>query len=198
ETLERLPNIRTDRLRGGVIYFDGQFDDARLLIHLAETAAEQGATLLNYAQITALTKDDEGFVAGARGADIETGEAFTVAAKTVINATGPFCDAVRRFAEPDAAPLIAPSQGIHLVLDRSFLPGDSAIMVPHTSDGRVMFALPWHGHTVVGTTDTPVEDAPLEPRAHDDEIDFVLSTAAQYLHRTPTRADILSVFAGIR
>src|SRR5579885_256932 len=122
ETLERLPTIRTDRLRVGVVYYDGQFDDARLLISLAQTAAEQGATLLNYVQVTGLAKDDEGFVAGVEARDAESGEEFRAGAKVVVNAAGPFCDAVRRLAEPDAVPLISPSQGIHLVFDRSFLP----------------------------------------------------------------------------
>jgi glycerol-3-phosphate dehydrogenase len=198
ETLQRLPTIRTDRLRGGVVYYDGQFDDTRLLINLAQTAAEQGATLLNYAQVTGLVKDAEGFVAGVEARDVEAGEDFRAGAKVVINAAGPFCDAVRRLAEPDLAPLIAPSQGIHLVFDRSFLPGDSAIMVPHTSDGRVMFAIPWHGHTLVGTTDTPITDLSLEPRPMPEEVQFILDTAGQYLHKPPSREDILSVFTGIR
>jgi glycerol-3-phosphate dehydrogenase len=130
--------------------------------------------------------------------DLEAGREFTVAAKVVINATGPFSDGVRKLAEPDAPPLIAPSQGIHLVFDRSFLPGRHAIMVPHTRDGRVMFAIPWHGHTLVGTTDTPIDTPTLEPRPLDSEIAFILETAAQYLHKAPTRDDVLSVFVGIR
>lgn len=192
ETLARLPTIRTEGLRGGVIYYDGQFDDSRLLIHMAVTAFEQGATLLNYAQVTAATNDSVHF------RDMEMDDEYDVRARVVINATGPFSDAIRRLAEPDAVNAIAPSQGVHLVFDASFLPGDSAIMVPHTSDGRVMFAIPWHGHTLVGTTDTPISDAPLEPVAFESEIDFILDTAALYLNRKPTRADILSIFAGIR
>jgi glycerol-3-phosphate dehydrogenase len=192
ETLGRLPTIRTDGLRGGVVYYDGQFDDSRLLIHLIATACEQGAALLNYAQVTAVARD------GVRFHDVETGAAFDVPARVVINATGPFSDSVRRLADPSAEPSIAPSQGIHLVFDRSFLPGESAIMVPHTSDGRVMFAIPWHGHTVVGTTDTAVAEATLEPAAEEQEIDFILETAALYLAKPPSRADVLSVFAGIR
>ena len=198
ETLERLPTIKPEGLRGGVIYFDGQFDDSRLLINLVATAFEQGATLLNYAPVAELTKDAEGFVDGARFRDVETGEEFEARAKVVINATGPFADALRRQADPTVQPMIAPSQGIHLVFDRSFLAGDSAIMVPHTSDGRVMFAIPWHGHTVVGTTDTPIAEASLEPVAMEQEIGFILQTAALYLEKKPTRADILSIFAGIR
>jgi glycerol-3-phosphate dehydrogenase len=198
ETLERLPTIKPDGLRGGVIYFDGQFDDSRLLINLVATAFEQGATLLNYAPVTDLSKDAEGFVDGVRFRDLETGEEFEARAKVVINATGPFADALRRKADGDVQPMIAPSQGIHLVFDRSFLSGDSAIMVPHTSDGRVMFAIPWHGHTVVGTTDTPIGEPSLEPVPLEQEIEFILETSALYLAKKPARADILSVFAGIR
>lgn len=198
ETLQSLPNIKPDGLRGGVVYYDGQFDDSRLLINLATTAVEQGATLLNYAPVTALLKDSDGLVNGVTARDLESGREFAARAKVVINATGPFTDEVRHLGQPETRPMIAPSQGAHLVLDRSFLPGDTAIMVPHTSDGRVMFAIPWHGHTLVGTTDTPVESASVEPVALDEEIEFMLSTAALYLEKTPTRADILSVFAGIR
>ncbi|MGP8245076.1 MAG: glycerol-3-phosphate dehydrogenase/oxidase [Bryobacteraceae bacterium] len=198
ETLERLPTIKTEGLKGGVIYFDGQFDDSRLLINLVATAFEQGATLLNYAAVTELTKDGEGFVDGVRFRDSETGEEFEARARVVVNATGPFADNLRRGADPSVQPMIAPSQGIHLVFDRSFLAGDSAIMVPHTSDGRVMFAIPWHGHTVVGTTDTPISEATLEPVAMEQEIEFILQTASLYLEKKPTRGDVLSVFAGIR
>jgi len=198
ETLERLPTIKTEGLRGGVIYFDGQFDDSRLLINMAATAYELGATLLNYVRVTGLTRDAEGFIDGVIAQDAESGEEFRAQAEVVINATGPFTDELRRQADASAAPMIAPSQGVHLVFDRSFLPGDSAIMVPHTSDGRVMFAIPWHGHTLIGTTDTPVDGAALEPVALEQEIDFILSTASLYLAHQPSRADILSVFAGIR
>ncbi len=198
ETLKRLPTLKTEMLRGGVIYYDGQFDDSRLLINLAETAAEQGATLLNYVAVTALTKDAEGFVNGVTARDSESGEEFSAEAKVVINATGAFSDNLRLQANPEAKPMIAPSQGIHLVFDRSFIAGDSAIMVPHTSDGRVMFAIPWHDHALVGTTDTPIPAATMEPVALEQEIDFILNTAALYLEKKPTRADVLSVFAGIR
>ena len=198
ETLERLPTIKTEGLKGGVIYFDGQFDDSRLLINLVETACEQGAALINYAQVTELTKDGEGFVDGVKFRDGETGEEFEARGKAVINATGPFADALRRSADPSVDPMIAPSQGIHLVFDRSFLAGESAIMVPHTSDGRLMFAIPWHGHTVVGTTDTPIAEATIEPVAQEQEIEFILHTASLYLEKKPARSDILSIFAGIR
>ena len=198
ETLKRLPNVNPEGLTGGVIYYDGQFDDTRLLINLATTAEEQGATLLNYAKVIALNKGADGIVDGVTWENVETGESFKAQAKVVVNATGSFTDSVRQLAEPQAKNMIAPSQGAHLVLDRSFLPGDIAIMVPHTSDGRVMFAIPWHGHTLVGTTDTPLKQTSLEPVALDQEIEFMLETAALYLEKKPARADILSVFAGIR
>ena len=198
ETLLRLPNIKTDGLRGGVVYFDGQFDDSRLLINLVTTAAEQGATLLNYTRVVGLTKDAEGVVNGVVAVESESGDEITVQARVVINATGAFTDDIRRQADPSIKPMIAPSQGIHLVFDRAFLPGETAIMVPHTSDGRVMFAIPWHNHTLVGTTDTPIPGPVLEPVAQEQEIEFILRTAALYLAKAPTRDDVLSVFAGIR
>jgi len=198
ETLRDLPTIRVEGLRGGVIYFDGQFDDSRLLVNLVTTAFEQGAVLLNYAQVSGLLKDADGFVDGVHVRDVETGEEFEARARVVINATGPFSDALRREADASVQPMIAPSQGIHLVFDGSFLASDHAIMVPHTSDGRVMFAIPWHGHTVVGTTDTPIAEPTLEPVALEQEIEFILQTAALYLEKKPARADILSIFAGIR
>ncbi|MFC1534390.1 glycerol-3-phosphate dehydrogenase/oxidase [Thermodesulfobacteriota bacterium] len=198
ETVKQIPTLKTDGLRGGVIYYDGQFDDARLLINLARTAAEQGAALLNYARVIALTRDGAGYLNGAVFEDVETGKECEVKARVVINATGPFADNLRRMDEPDAPVLISPSQGIHLVFDKSFLPGNSAIMVPHTKDGRVMFAVPYLGATLVGTTDTPITDSSLEPRARPEEIDFILETAGAYLQKTPTREDILSIFAGIR
>jgi glycerol-3-phosphate dehydrogenase len=198
QTLEYIPTVELEGLRGGVLYYDGQFDDARLLIDMVATAFEQGATLLNYAAVEALTKDDHGHVNGVVAVDAETGEEFRATARVVVNATGAFSDNLRRQADPAVALMIAPSQGIHLVFDGSFLRGDTAIMVPHTSDGRVMFAIPWHGHTLVGTTDTPVAESTLEPVATEQEVDFLLSTASRYLAKKPTRADVLSVFAGIR
>jgi glycerol-3-phosphate dehydrogenase len=198
ETLQQLPTLKTEGLRGGAVYYDGQFDDARLLIHMVATAFEQGATLLNYVEVTTLTKDAQGFVDGVNARDAETGKEFRASAKVVINATGAFTDFIRLKAEPTAESIIIPSQGIHLVFDASFLQGNSAIMVPHTSDGRVLFAIPWHGHTLVGTTETAIAAATLEPVATEQEIDFVLTTAGQYLTKAPTRKDTLSVFAGIR
>lgn len=198
EILERLPTIKTEGLKGGVVYYDGQFDDSRLLINLVATASEQGAVLLNYVQVKSLLRDPEGMVNGVVAVDLEGQQEFRLQARVVINATGAFCDQIRKMADPAAMKMIAPSRGIHLVFDRSFLPTDHAIMVPHTPDGRVMFAIPWHDHALVGTTDVPMNDTPLEPRATDDEIDFILETAGRYLQRPPSRADILSVFAGIR
>jgi glycerol-3-phosphate dehydrogenase len=198
EVLQHIPMLEQDGLRGGVVYHDGQFDDSRLLIHLLQTAAEQGACVLNYARVTGLVKDAAGKVNGLAFRDDESGGEHTLGARCVINATGPFCDQIRRLDDKGATPMIAPSQGVHIVLPREFLPGDSAIMVPHTRDGRVMFAVPWNGHVVVGTTDTPIPAVSLEPRAQDHEVDFILQTASRYMARTPTRADILSVFTGIR
>jgi len=198
ETIERLPNLQTEGLRGGVIYYDGQFDDTRLLIHMAATAADHGATLLNYAPALGVLKDADGFANGVTFSDSESGEQHTVLARVVINATGIFADKVRRMTDPEAGLMIAPSQGIHLVFEQSFLRANAAIMVPKTSDGRVLFAIPWHGHTVVGTTDTPIHEVSYEPLPFQEEIDFILDTAAQFLSRPPTREDILSVYVGIR
>ena len=198
EVVDEIPSIRTEGLRGGTRYFDGQFDDARLAINLATTAFKQGATVLNHAPVVALRKDDSGQVEGVTVEDAETGERHEVSGRVVINATGPFVDDVRRMDCADHKPIIAPSQGVHIVLDRSFIPRDSAIMVPHTSDGRVMFAIPWHDVAVVGTTDTPIDQVSLEPTPHRDEVEFILETANRYLARPAEPSDIKSVFAGIR
>lgn len=198
EVLERIPTLEQDGLRGGVLYHDGQFDDSRLLINLVQTAAEQGACPLNYARVARLLKDADGLITGLEFRDEETGQEHRLSARCVINATGPFCDGLRRQDDAAAEPMIAPSQGVHVVLDRSFLPGDTAIMVPHTRDGRVMFAIPWLGHALVGTTDTAIDAPSLDPRPMAGEVDFLLETAGGYLARRPGRGDILSVFAGIR
>ncbi|RII26491.1 MAG: FAD-dependent oxidoreductase [Geobacter sp.] len=197
ETLQHIPTVEQSGLRGGVIYHDGQFDDARLAITLAQTLADLGGAALNYLQVTAILSEN-GLVAGVVAQDRESGQEFRIRGKAVVNASGPFIDAVRRMIEPDAKALITPSQGVHLVLDGSYLPGDSGIMVPHTDDGRVLFALPWHGRTIVGTTDTPIATATLEPRPLPEEIAFLLTHASRYLTRHPTPSDVLSVFAGIR
>lgn len=198
ETLESIPTLKPEGLRGGVIYYDGQFDDSRLLVHLAVTAVDQGATLVNYCPAFRLLKSDDGMIRGAMGRDLESGVEFEIPARVVINATGCFSDEVRRLASPLATPMVAPSQGVHLVFDASFLRGETAIMVPHTSDGRVMFAIPWHGHTLVGTTDTALDSVCLEPVPFEQEVQFILETAGLYLDHPPKRADILSAWAGIR
>jgi glycerol-3-phosphate dehydrogenase len=198
ETVEQIPTIETEGLRGGVVYHDGQFDDARLLIHLAMTAAEQGAALVNYMPVTGILKNPLGFATGVRARDEESGQVREIPARVVINATGAFTDAVRAMDQPGSAPIIRPSQGVHIVLDRAFLPGSSAIMVPQTDDGRVLFAIPWRDRVVVGTTDTPVDEVSLEPRPLEAEIEFLVSHAARYLTRDPGTEDILSVFVGIR
>lgn len=198
ETLERLPTLRQDGLRGGVVYHDGQFDDSRLLIHLIATAVDNKAVVLNYAPVVELHKDEDGFIDGVVAVDSETSERYSLQARVVVNATGIFTDEIRRLDDSSANTMVAPSQGIHLVLDRSFLVGDTAVMVPHTSDGRVLFAIPWHEHTVVGTTDTPIDQASYEPLPFEQEIEFVLETAGEYLSRPPKREDVLSVYVGIR
>ncbi len=197
ETLERLPTLEPEGLRGGTVYYDGQFDDARLAVSLARTAADHGGILVNYAGVTALVKR-HGLVRGAILHDFESGREHQVLGRVVINATGAFADGVRRMDNPEAAEMIAPSQGVHLVLDRSFLPGESAIMVPKTDDGRVLFAIPWHGRALIGTTDTPVAEVALEPRPLASEIEFLLTHAARYLTKDPRPEDVLSAFAGVR
>ncbi len=196
-TLKHLPTVETKGLRGGVIYHDGQFDDARLTINMAQTAAEQGATTLNYMQVNSLIKDGD-HIRGVVAQDLETTSDYELRARVVINATGVFADAIRMMDDPQSPPIIKPSQGSHIVLDKSFLPGDSAIMVPRTADGRVLFAIPWYDRVVVGTTDTPIDDTVLEPRPLPEEIEFLLDHAARYLTKDPTPGDVLSTFAGLR
>ena len=197
EALERLPTLEPEGLEGGVIYYDGQFDDARLAINMAQTAAEQGATLLNYVEVTGLLKSS-GEVCGVEACDAETGDTYDLSARCVINATGVFTDQIRWMDDPEAPSMIRPSQGVHIVLDQSFLSGDTAIMVPKTDDGRVLFAIPWHEKVLVGTTDTPVDDVPSEPKPFEEEVDFLLKHAARYLTKDPTPDDVLSTFAGLR
>ncbi len=198
EVIAEIPSIRTTGLRGGIRYYDGQFDDARLAVNLAQTAVREGGTVLNYCRVTRLCKDSTGAVTGVTIRDEESGEVFDVLGRAIVNATGPFVDSIRRMDRPGVPSIISPSQGIHIVLDRSFLPGQAAIMVPHTDDGRVMFAIPWHDVAVVGTTDTAIEKVSLEPRPLPGEVEFILETANRYLSRAATASDIRSVFAGIR
>jgi glycerol-3-phosphate dehydrogenase len=197
DVIKRLPTIQRHGLKGGFLYYDGQFDDARLLIDLLRTAVECGAVALNYAKVEKLIRHSDR-VNGVVWREMETGTENETSARIVINATGAFCDQVRTMIDPNVQPLVSPSQGSHLVFDRPFLPGDHAIMVPKTRDGRVMFAIPWHGHTLVGTTDVAIRRADLEPRTTESEIELILETAGRYLARPPTRQDVRSVFAGIR
>ncbi|HEY4965152.1 MAG TPA: glycerol-3-phosphate dehydrogenase/oxidase, partial [Puia sp.] len=197
ELIRRIPNIRQEGLKSGVLYHDGQFDDARLAVSLALTAIEKGATLINYFRVTGLIKHLDQ-VNGVRVTDIETGLHYTCRAKSVINATGVFVDELLGMDAPESRPLVQPSQGIHLVFDQSFLGPHDALMIPKTADGRVLFAIPWHDRMLVGTTDTPLDAHQMEPLARQDEIRFILEGAADYLTRIPTRKDVLSVFAGLR
>ena len=198
ETIEKIPNLKTEGLRGGVIYQDGQFDDSRLAVNLAQTVAEQGGVVINHFAVKALTKSEEGLISGVVGEDSETGEEFRISAKAVINATGVFVDDILKMDEPNSRKTIVPSQGVHLVLDKEFLPGESAILIPKTDDGRVLFAVPWCGKVVLGTTDTLVDTPSIEPRALKKEIKFILKTAGDYLTRVPKKKDVKSVFAGLR
>jgi glycerol-3-phosphate dehydrogenase len=198
ETLQQIPTVEAEELRGGVMYYDGQFDDARLAVNMAQTFVEHGGTALNYMKVTDLKKDDRGEVCGVHAECQETGATYSIDAKAVVNATGIFTDSIRKMDDPSAQDTLRPSQGTHVVLDRSFLPGDSAIMIPKTDDGRVLFAIPWHDRVVLGTTDEEVEGPALEPEPTPEEIDFLLEHAGRYLDKDPTPDDVLSVFAGIR
>lgn len=204
--LELAPGTRAAGLAGGVTYVDGQFDDARLAVALARTAAAHGATLLNYSRVVGLAEDASGTATGRlHGVEVEdreTGRRLTVTARCVVNATGVWVDSVRRLDEPSAATMVTPSQGAHLVVDREFFPGERALIVPKTSDGRVLFAVPWLGKVILGTTDTPLGDSAgalqPDPRPFAEEVDFILSEAANYLARPPGRGDVRSAWAGLR
>ncbi|QDA62635.1 glycerol-3-phosphate dehydrogenase/oxidase [Hymenobacter jejuensis] len=198
QTLERLSTLQPAGLRGGVLYHDGQFDDARLAVNLAQTAIEQGGTLLNYFEVKSLLKDPQGQITGVTATDQETGTAYELRARAVVNATGIFVDEIRQMDQPGTPKLVRPSQGIHLVVDKSFLPGNEALMIPKTDDGRVLFAVPWHNRVVLGTTDTLLNAYSQEPKALEQEIEFVLRTAGRYLVRAPKRSDVLSMYAGLR
>ena len=195
--LERIPTLEPEGLQGGVVYFDGQFDDSRLAVTLALTAADKGATICNYAPVKSLLHTGER-VTGAVIHDLESGREIEIHAKAVINSTGVFTDSIRRMDDPEAKSVISPSQGVHLVLSKEFFPGNNALMVPRTDDGRVLFAVPWHGKVIIGTTDTPVPSIDAEPKPLEPEIEFLVSHAAKYLSKDPTRADVLAVYAGLR
>ena len=200
-TRQLLPGVQTRGLHGGVRYWDGQFDDARLAVLLARTAAERGALVVNHCAATGLVLD-KGQVRGVHVQDAETAESLTLHAHCVVNATGVWVDAVRDMDQAPGAPtrprMVAPSQGVHLVVDRSFMPGDHALLVPKTEDGRVLFAVPWLGKTILGTTDTPRHDTPLEPQPLAEEVGFILRESARYLARPPQRSDVRSVWVGMR
>ncbi len=192
-----MPGIKSKGLKGGISYFDGKFDDARLAINLMQTAQEQGAMLINYMQVTRLLKNGD-TVCGVEVKDALSDGRYNFGAKCVINATGIFVDDILKLNNPNAAQMVRPSQGVHLVLKREFLNSSYALMIPKTSDKRVLFAVPWHEHLLIGTTDTPIEEHSLEPRALQQEIDFILNNASAYFENEPTTSDILSVFSGLR
>ncbi len=201
EVLRCLPTACAVGLKGGIKYWDGQFDDARLALALARTAAARGALVLNYCPVTAL-RHEQGHVVGLTCQDRETGNFHDLSARCIINAAGVWVDQLRQadgeaIGRPVRA-LVAPSQGVHVVVDREFLPGDHALMVPKTADGRVLFGVPWLGKVILGTTDTPRHDLALEPRPFRAELDFILSEAARYLVRAPRAADIRSMWVGLR
>lgn len=198
KALRYIPTLERENLKGGVIYYDGQFDDSRLCIALLRTMLDHGGVALNYMPVTALLKGSNGRIYGVQARDAESGATYDIKARSVINATGIFADDIRHMDERHAAPTITFSQGIHFVLDRSFLPGNHAIMVPKTADGRVLFIIPWHNHVIVGTTDTPVSHAQIEPKPLAEELEFIQSHAARYLSKDPKPSDVLSVFTGLR
>lgn len=198
QTIANLPTLKTKGLRGGVIYHDGQFDDSRLAINVLQTVFEQGGYAINYMGVTQLVKDNTGKITGLYAYDAENKQAYQIKSKMVLNATGVFTDQILKMDNPLITPSIRPSQGVHVVLDKEFLPGNHALMVPKTDDGRVLFLVPWHGKVIVGTTDTPIQEASLEPKARETEIEFILKTAGSYLTRPPQRSDVRSVFAGLR
>ncbi|NRD22354.1 glycerol-3-phosphate dehydrogenase/oxidase [Winogradskyella litoriviva] len=198
KTLKRISLINPDKISAGVVYYDGQFDDSRMAINTLQSSVEMGAIALNYCAVDGLTKNSEGKVIGVSAHDEESGEKFEIKGKQIVNATGVFADDILQMDSPGADKTIAPSQGVHLMLDKSFLPGDDAITIPKTDDGRVLFLVPWHNRVIVGTTDTPLEKESLEPVALEEEIGFILSTAGRYLTKAPQRSDVLSVFAGLR
>lgn len=198
QVIQAIPGLSKHQLMGGVSYSDGQFDDSRLAINLAQTAALYGGVMINYIKVKSLLKSPEGLITGISAQDMETDLTYKLYAKTIVNATGVFVDDILKMDVPAGKPLVRPSQGAHIVLDKSFLQGNAALMIPKTDDGRVLFAVPWHGKVLVGTTDTPLNEHSLEPKPLAEEIEFILNTAGKYLVKKPTRADILSAFAGLR
>lgn len=198
EVMKYIPNLIAEDLYGGVMYHDGQFDDSRLAINLAQTVVNSGGAVVNYMEVKDLLKDEQGIITGVKVGDHETKETHSIHCKTVVNATGVFVDGILQMDEENHENIVVPSQGVHLILGKEFLPENYAIMIPRTSDGRVLFAVPWHEKVILGTTDTPVTEPANEPIALEEEIDFILETAKEYLVKAPQRKDVLSVFAGLR
>jgi len=196
-TKTRVPNIATMGLTGSVVFHDGQFNDARLALTLARTAVDHGAVVQNYARCVRLLST-AGRLSGVIVSDVETGAEYSIRAKTVVNATGIFTDEIRTMEDPGVPPLLTVSRGTHIVVPPEFLGSNSAIMVPKTKDGRVIFAIPWQGKVVIGTTDLPAPSPMIEPGHSADEIDFLIETIGPYLTRTVQRRDVLSVFSGLR
>ena len=197
KVIGRIPTIRQSGLKSGVVYHDGQFDDSRLAVHIVRSILANGGTALNYVAAKSLIKEN-GQIVGVCAEDQETGTQYRIAAKAVVNATGVFVNDIIKMDQPEAPNLIRPSQGIHFVVDKEFLPGNDALMIPKTDDGRVLFAVPWHNKIVVGTTDTAIATPSLEPQALEEEIDFILRTASRYLEKPMRREDVRSVFVGLR
>ncbi len=197
EVLAAVPNLSPRGLRGGTLYWDGQFDDAALALAMVRTASDHGAAIVNHAEVTDLVKE-QGRIRGARVRDRIGGAEFELRANVVVNATGVFTDLVRRLDDPASETVVRPSQGIHLVLPSEFLGSSSAVMIPKTEDGRVLFAIPWQDRVLLGTTDTEGVPASLHPQPLEEEIDYLIRHAAEFLERAPQRADVRAVFAGLR
>lgn len=198
KVMEMLPGIKHENLKGGVLYHDGQFDDSRLAIDMLHAISKNGGLAINYMEVSGLIKDDNGKLSGVKAKDNTTSNELTLSANTIINATGVWVDDILEMDVSAHEKIIRPSQGIHLVLKKEFLPGSNALMIPKTSDGRVLFAVPWHDYLVVGTTDTPINDSHAEPIASEQEIKFILDTASLYFKKEIKRSDVQSVFAGLR
>lgn len=196
-TLEKLPGILAEDLRGGILYHDGQFDDARFAVALVRTLEDLGGTAINYVEATGLIERN-GKIVGVRARDCEGGATFEIEARAVINACGVFAENTLSMDHKSHDHLLAVSQGTHFVLSRSFLPGSTALMIPKTADGRVLFAIPWHGAVIVGTTDEAVDGATIEPRPLAVEKQFLLDHITRYFGRKPQREDILSMWSGLR
>jgi glycerol-3-phosphate dehydrogenase len=198
ETITRLPQLISKGLKGGVVYHDGQFDDSRMVVSIARACVEKGGVVLNYFGVIGFLKNEDGRINGVTAKEVISGDEFQIKGRVIVNAAGVFADNIHRMDNPDSEPTIKPSQGVHIVLDSSFLQGNSAIMIPKTDDGRVLFAIPWYDEIVVGTTDTPLDRISLEPKALDTEINFILRTAEKYFVKPPRREDVLCIFAGLR